>query len=92
MPTYAVRYTYDLTKDDVRDAVRPEHRAYLMRQSALLGSGPFVDGAAGALLVFRTADRAELDAIVAADPFTVEGVVAETDIRTWDVVLGPWSE
>ena len=92
MPTYAVRYTYDLAKDAVRDAVRPSHRAYLVGQSTLLGSGPFVDGLAGALLVFRTVDRAELDAVLAADPFAVEGVIAETDVREWDVVLGPWSE
>lgn len=93
MPTYAVRYTYD-ERTDVRDAVRPEHRAYLSGladQGVLLGSGPFADGAPGALLVFRTADRDALDAVVAADPFTREGLVREADVRTWDLVLGPWS-
>ena len=90
MPTYAVRYTYD-DRTDVRDRVRPAHREYLLNQSTLLGSGPFVDAAPGALLVFGTADRAELDAIVAADPFVLEGLVAHTDVREWDVVLGPWS-
>ena len=56
--------------------MRPSHREYLLSQSTLLGSGPFVDGAPGALLVFGTADRAELDAILAADPFAVEGLIA----------------
>jgi len=90
MPTYAVRYTYD-ERTDVRDRVRPAHREYLLSQKQLLGSGPFVDGASGALLVFGTADRAELDAILAADPFEIEGIIAETDVREWEVVLGPWS-
>ena len=57
----------------------------------LLGSGPFADGEPGAMLVFGTADRVELDAILAADPFAIEGIIAQTDVREWDVVLGPWS-
>jgi uncharacterized protein YciI len=93
MPTYAVRYTYD-ERTDVRDAVRPEHRAYLAglaERGVLLGSGPFSDGDPGALLVFRTDDRDALDAVLVADPFAREGIVRETDVRTWDLVLGPWS-
>jgi uncharacterized protein YciI len=91
MPTYAVRYTYDRTKDDTRDAVRPAHRAYLSSLGELLGSGPLVDGAPGALLVLRTPDRASLDTILAADPFALDDVISETDVREWDLVLGPWS-
>jgi uncharacterized protein YciI len=90
MPTYAVRYTYD-DRTDLRDRVRASHREYLLNQSTLRGSGPFVGEAPGALLVFGTTDRAELDAILAADPFAIEGVIAQTDVREWDVVLGPWS-
>jgi uncharacterized protein len=90
MPTYAVRYTYD-ERTDVRDQVRPSHRDYLLAQDSLLGSGPFEDGAPGALLVFGTADRAELDTVLAADPFALEGLIADTDVREWAVVLGPWS-
>jgi uncharacterized protein YciI len=93
MPTYVVRYTYD-ERTDVRDAVRPEHRAYLgdlADQGVVLGSGPFTDGEPGALLVFRTADREALDTVLAADPFRREGLVRETDVRPWDIVIGPWS-
>ncbi|AEE45983.1 YciI family protein [Cellulomonas fimi] len=93
MPTYAVRYTYD-ERTDVRDTFRPEHRAYLSTladEGRLLGSGPFADGEPGALLVFRADDRDALDALLAADPFAREGVVAVTDVRQWDLVLGPWS-
>jgi uncharacterized protein YciI len=93
MPTYAVRYTYD-ERTDVRDLVRPEHRAYLAglaEAGTLLGSGPFTDGEPGALLVFRAESPEAVAAIVADDPFSREGIVAQTDIRAWDVVLGPWS-
>ncbi|WP_273651195.1 YciI family protein [Cellulomonas fimi] len=93
MPTYAVTYTYD-ERTDVRDRVRPEHRDYLRSladDGLLLGSGPFTEGEPGALLVFRADDRAALDALLDADPFAREGIVAATAVRTWDVVIGPWS-
>jgi uncharacterized protein YciI len=93
MPTYAVRYTYD-ERADVRDTFRPEHRSYLAalaEHGTLLGSGPFTDGDPGALLVFRAASPEIIDAILSDDPFVREGLVAHTDVRGWDVVLGPWS-
>ncbi len=93
MPLYAVQYTYD-DRDDVRDAVRPEHRGYLnglAGRGHLLGSGPYIDGAPGALLVFRAADRVELDVLLADDPFAREGLIAQTEVRAWDLVLGSWA-
>ncbi|HWJ85141.1 MAG TPA: YciI family protein [Cellulomonas sp.] len=93
MTTYAVRYTYD-ERADVRDVVRPEHRAYLAGLADvgnLLGSGPYADGAPGALLVFAFPDRESLDAALAADPFIREGIVANVDVREWHLVLGPWA-
>jgi uncharacterized protein YciI len=93
MPTFAVQYTYD-ERADVRDRFRPEHRAWLAERAeagALLGSGPFVDGDPGALLVFRAQDEPSLRTLLAEDPFAREGLVARTDVRTWDIVLGPWS-
>ena len=73
---------------------RPEHRSYLSalaEHGTLLGSGPFTDGDPGALLVFRAASPEVVDAILADDPFVREGLVAHSDVRAWDVVLGPWS-
>lgn len=91
MTTYAVRYTYD-ERSDVRDAVRPEHRAYLaglLERGALHVSGPFSDeGEAGALLVFEAASTDELAGLLAADPFAREGLVARTDVREWTVAIG----
>jgi hypothetical protein len=94
MPTFAVQYTYD-ARHDRQAAVRPEHRAYLRSlavDGSLLGSGPYTDGAPGALLVFRTQDRATLDELLAGDPFALAGLITATTVRSWDVVLGPWSE
>jgi uncharacterized protein YciI len=93
MTTFAVQYHYD-QRHDLRDQVRPAHRAYLLglaERGLLLGSGPYADGEAGALLVFAAADRAALDALVAEDPFSREGLIAQLDVREWTLVLGPWA-
>jgi uncharacterized protein YciI len=94
MTTFAVQYTYD-QRSDLRDETRPAHRDYLAglaAQGHLLGSGPYADGAPGALLVFAAADRAALDALVAEDPFSRAGIIADLQVREWTLVLGPWAD
>lgn len=92
MPIFAVTYRYS---DDVatRDALRTEHRDYLRGladQGLLLVSGPFgPDEPAGALLLFRTDDRAHVDALIGKDPFTTSGVIADANIAEWEPVIGP---
>ncbi|QNG36712.1 hypothetical protein F1C76_08990 [Geodermatophilaceae bacterium NBWT11] len=87
----AVTYRYT---DDVatRDAVRAEHREFLRglaEAGSLLLSGPFgADAPAGALLVFRADDEAQVRGWVDADPFSVRGVVASSTVAEWDPVLG----
>jgi hypothetical protein len=50
-----------------------------------------VGGAPGALLVLEASDETALSALLAGDPFQREGLVIATDVRQWDVVLGPWA-
>jgi uncharacterized protein YciI len=87
-----VTYRYS---DDIatRDALRTEHRDYLRGladQGVLLVSGPYgPTDPAGALLLFRTDDRADVDALVEQDPFTTSGVNAEITTTEWEPVIGP---
>jgi len=93
MSLYAVQYRYD-QRTDLQDEVRPTHRAYLQQvaeRGQLHGSGPYTDGQPGALLVFDAPDRAALDALLADDPFARAGVIAETTVREWKLVIGPWA-
>ncbi len=65
------------------------HRAYLrelLAQGKLLASGPFVPRWGGALLL-RVADEAELQKLLAADPFAQEGLVEHT-IYNWAPNIG----
>jgi uncharacterized protein YciI len=92
MTIFAVTYRYS---DDVatRDNLRTEHRDYLRGLAArglLLVSGPFgPDEAPGALLVFRADDKAQVHTLVAGDPFTPSGVIAEAVVAEWEPVIGP---
>ena len=94
MPYFATTYTYVADSDEARDATRPAHREYLAavnERGGLLLSGPHV-GEPAALLVFEaeTADAAR--ALTAADPFVLEGLVAEITVREWEPVSGRLAE
>jgi hypothetical protein len=77
------------TDEEKRLAVRPKHREYLsslLAQGKLHESGPFADDK-GALIIYEVADEAEARAIIAADPYTDAGVVADQQLREWKRVM-----
>ena len=59
----------------------------LAKAGHLLFSGPFGDRE-GAMLVFRAASGAEVEAYVAEDPWTDNGVLVTERIAPWDVRIG----
>ena len=66
------------------------HAACMMRLAkagSLLFSGPFGDRE-GALLIFRAESADEVEAWVAEDPWTDNGVLVTERIATWDVRIG----
>ena len=73
-----------------RLAARPAHRervAALHAEGVVAMAGPFADDS-GALLVFDVPTRADLDALLAADPyFRVPGVTV-TAARQWRPFVG----
>jgi uncharacterized protein YciI len=88
MALFAVTIRYS---DDVErvNETRPLHREYLkglLEAGKVQQSGPYVDGG-GALLIYDVADRAELDEVLANDPYTRNGVIAESEIHEWNVVF-----
>jgi uncharacterized protein YciI len=88
-------YTVDTTYVEDRDkllAVRPKHRDYLRGLAAdgiVVAGGPWGDDSGG-FAVYQVEDRAQLDRLLADDPYTIEGVSAGRDIREWKITLGAW--
>jgi uncharacterized protein YciI len=89
MATFAVLWDY--TGDAaVTEASRAAHGAYvrqLLDHGKLLEAGPWTDGS-GALLIFSVEDRAELDGLIADDPYTTGGVIVRNDVHEWKASLG----
>jgi uncharacterized protein YciI len=88
MPLFAV--TLKFTDDaERRVQTRPTHRDYLkslLDAGKLVQSGPFVDDT-GALVIYDAADLAEVQELLANDPYAPAGVVAEVSIKEWNRVM-----
>jgi uncharacterized protein len=73
-----------------RAQYRAEHLAIAREPHArgeLLLGGAFQNPSDSALLVWKCADRAPIEAFVAADPYVKNGLVARYEIRDWYVVI-----
>lgn len=69
--------------------VRPTHRKYLqalLDRGKLYESGPWTDDQ-GALLIYEVADEAEARELLANDPYTEHGIIAEASVHGWNVVF-----
>ena len=65
-------------------AIFPRHKAFLdlfVARGEVVGVGPFTDPGGGNMALFRT--RAAAEAFAAGDPFKLEGVVKEYQIKDW---------
>lgn len=40
------------------------------------------------LIIFTVTDRAELDTLIAGDPFSIAGIIAELVVTEWDPLFG----
>jgi len=71
------------TRDEVM-AIYPRHKAFLeqfIARDEVVGVGPFTDTAGGNMALFRS--RAAAEAFAESDPFFLEGVVKEYQIKDW---------
>ncbi|WP_151084155.1 YciI family protein [Nocardioides cynanchi] len=83
---FAVQLSF--SDDPARLDHRPAHRERLAELAAdgrLLAAGPWSDES-GALLVFLADDRAEVDAIIAADPYYAAPGVEVAGVHEWNPV------
>jgi hypothetical protein len=90
VPYFAL--TYDVVDDFVnrRMPFRPAHIKEVRDaygRGELIMAGALAEPA-GALLVFRAADRTTAENFAKADPYVTEGLVTSWRVRPWTVVVG----
>jgi uncharacterized protein YciI len=81
------RYVQDKYRD-----VRPRHREYLQKLAAdgvCAVAGPLGDETGGVAL-YQAEDAEALQKIIDADPYHLEGAIAERTVREFKPVLGAW--
>ncbi|MBA3272166.1 MAG: hypothetical protein H0T71_16800 [Acidobacteria bacterium] len=91
MPYFVLFYE---TVDDYvtkRAEYRPQHFELAREAHArgeLLLAGALADPADGALLIFRSPDRASVEAFATRDPYVIHGLIRKWEVRPWTVVIG----
>jgi hypothetical protein len=90
MPYFAL--TYDVVEDFVnqRTPFRPAHLKEVRESHArgeLIMAGALGEPA-GALLIFRAAERSVAEQFAKNDPYVKEGLVRSWKVRPWTVVVG----
>jgi uncharacterized protein YciI len=71
------------TREEIM-AIYPRHKAFLdqfLTSGDVVGVGPFTDPGGGNMALFVS--RAAAEAFAKADPFFLEGVVREYQIKEW---------
>ena len=92
MTTFAVEYQYD-DRSAGRNEILPAHRAFLgalLADGALVASGPYTDGRAGALLLVVAESAEALERLLDGDPFWQAGLITGRTVRGWEPVLRVW--
>jgi uncharacterized protein len=90
MPYFALIYEVVSDMADRRTPYRPEHLR-LAREAEARGEMVMAGALgepAGALLVFRGADRTVAEAFATSDPYVTAGLVTRWTVRPWTVVVG----
>lgn len=65
-------------------SVYPRHKAFLdqfVARGEVVGVGPFTDSGGGNMALFRS--RAAAEAFANGDPFLLEGMVKEYQVKDW---------
>jgi len=92
MPLYTLTCLDKPNSLEVRMAARSDHLAFAKELGERLKlGGPLLDEAGqmvGSLLIVEAEDRAAVDALAAADPYTKAGLFERVEIRPFRVTVG----
>jgi uncharacterized protein len=92
MPLFILACFDKPNSHDLRMATREAHLAYARENAAMVKvAGPMLDEAeamAGSLFILEAADRGEVEAFNAADPYQKAGLFGQVEIRGFRVSIG----
>ncbi|WNI15006.1 YciI family protein [Actinacidiphila sp. ITFR-21] len=92
MAKFVVEFEYNVDRAG-RQHLHPAHAENLYRladRGVLLLGGPLVGENAG-LLLYEVGSRAELEQLLAEEPYVTGGVVAGTRVQEWEPGKGSWA-
>lgn len=89
MPYFALTYEVVDNYVERRAPFREDHlrRALAARERGELLMAGALGEPAGALLVFKTADRTVAEEFARTDPYVLNGLVSRWQVRPWTVVI-----
>lgn len=91
MNYYALFYWVVDDYMEKRPLYRTNHLQYAQaaqERGELVLGGAFSDPPDSALLVFQAADKSVVEAFAQNDPYVLNGLVKQWEVRTWTVVIG----
>lgn len=96
MGLYMIEYRYDHALESLLHTFRPAHRQFLRdlhTRGILLSSGWLREGhTSGAMIILRADSAAEVEEILAADPFHLQGFITCRRICQWHPTIGEGAE
>jgi uncharacterized protein YciI len=91
MPYFVLFYDTADNYIEKRAPYRAQHLELAREAHArgeLLLAGALADPADRAVLVFRAADKATVEAFAQRDPYVINGAITRWEVRPWTVVIG----
>lgn len=92
MATFVLLCTDKPNHLEMRQAVRPDHLAYLMDFSAnVKAAGPFLDdqgSMVGSMLIIDVESKDHAEQFAAGDPYAKAGLFSKVEIRPWKWLIG----
>lgn len=78
----------EITDQEKRQEVRPKHLAYLrslVASGKLHAAGPLADG--GSMSIYNAETEEEARTLLANDPYSQAGIIGQSTLRGWTLVL-----
>eukprot|EP01038_Epipyxis_sp_PR26KG_P005072 gene5072-7078_t len=85
---YLLEYKYVKDMALKRDPYRKDHLMLANSTPTIVAAGAYTPDLDGAMFIFKSKSKADIDEFVAKDPYVIAGLVSEMRIKEWSVPVG----